>query len=118
MSFSTYDVLLRLAWAGESGLRMSTLAQQVFMTSGGLTRLADRLERGGLITRTRSTEDLRGYVARITTAGRDALRRANRQHLDDVRELFLSHLTDDELQVLADVWQRLKTAWRPFAHGQ
>jgi DNA-binding MarR family transcriptional regulator len=108
MPFSTYDVLLRLAWAGDAGLRMSKLAGQVFMTSGGLTRLVDRLERDGLITRIRSAEDLRGYEARITAAGRRALKRANRQHLDDVRELFLEHLTQDELEVLAAVWRRLK----------
>jgi DNA-binding MarR family transcriptional regulator len=108
---STYDVLLRLAWAEADGLRMSELAQQVFMTSGGLTRLADRLERAGLIARSRCTDDLRGYVARITPAGRETLRRANRQHLNDVRELFLAHLSDDERQVLAGVWRRLKAAF-------
>lgn len=110
MPLSTYDVLLRLAWAGSAGLRMRELAQQVFMTSGGLTRMADRLERDGLITRTRSAGDLRGYEARITPAGRRALKRANLQHLDDVRELFLDHLTQEELDVLARVWRRLKAA--------
>jgi DNA-binding MarR family transcriptional regulator len=110
MSMSSYELLLRLAWAGEDGLRMSELAQRMLMTSGGLTRLADRLEREGLITRTRSREDLRGYVVRMTPAGREALKRANRQHLDDVRELFLDHLTEDELELLAGIWARLKLA--------
>jgi DNA-binding MarR family transcriptional regulator len=110
MPISTYDVLLRLAWAGNSGLRMSELAQQVLMTSGGLTRLADRLEHAGLIARKRYAEDLRGYVARITPAGRQALKRANVLHLKDVRELFLNHLTREELDVLATVWRRLKAA--------
>jgi DNA-binding MarR family transcriptional regulator len=89
---------------------MSALAEQAMMTSGGLTRLADRLERDGLIARTRSTDDLRGYEARITPAGRKALRRANRQHLADVRELFLDHVTQEELEVLAGLWRRVKAA--------
>jgi DNA-binding MarR family transcriptional regulator len=110
MSISAYEVLLRLTWAGEEGMRMNQLAQQVFMTSGGLTRLADRLERDGLIVRTPSSEDGRGYQARTTPAGRRALKRANRQHLQDVRELFLDHLTDSELEVLATVWRRVKSA--------
>jgi DNA-binding MarR family transcriptional regulator len=110
MSISTYDVLLRLAWAGSDGLRMSELAKQVLMTTGGLTRLADRLERDGLLVRSRSDDDLRGYVARITPAGRKALARANRQHLQDVRELFLDHVTQEELAVLAKVWRRVKAA--------
>jgi DNA-binding MarR family transcriptional regulator len=110
MPISTYEVLLRLAWAGKDGLRMSELAQRMFMTSGGLTRLADRLERDALITRNRSPEDLRGYAVRLTPAGRKALKRANRQHLADVRELFFDHLTEDELELLAGIWARLKSA--------
>jgi DNA-binding MarR family transcriptional regulator len=110
MPISTYDVLLRLAWAGRDGLRMSELAKQVLMTTGGLTRLADRLERDGLIARSRCTEDLRGNVARLTPAGRRAFARANRQHLADVRELFLDHVTPEELEVLAGVWRRVKAA--------
>lgn len=107
---SGYGVLLRLAWAASEGQRMSELAEEAMMTSGGLTRLADRLERDGLITRTRSRDDLRGYTARITPAGSRLLRRANEQHLADVRQLFLDHLTKDELRVLADVWQRVNAA--------
>jgi DNA-binding MarR family transcriptional regulator len=110
LTISAYDVLLRLAWAGRDGLRMSDLAKQVLKTSGGLTRLADRLERDGLIARTRSTDDLRGYEARITTAGRRLLRRANRQHLQDVRELFLSHLGERQLSALADAWRAIAVA--------
>jgi DNA-binding MarR family transcriptional regulator len=112
LSISTYDVLLRLTWAGKDGLRMSELAQQMLMTSGGLTRLADRLERDGLIARTRCPDDLRGYVVRITPAGRRTLKRANRQHLADVRELFLDQLTDEELELLAGIWARLGTRQR------
>jgi DNA-binding MarR family transcriptional regulator len=107
MTISSYDALLRLSWAGKSGLRMSELANNVLKTSGGLTRLADRLERDGLITRTRSAEDLRGYHAQITPAGRAALRRANRQHVADVRELFLGRLGPAQLKALAATWQAI-----------
>jgi DNA-binding MarR family transcriptional regulator len=107
---STYDVLLRLAWAGSAGLRMSELATQLLMTTGGLTRLVDRLEGDGLLTRTRTAHDLRGYQARITPAGRKALRSANQRHLADIRELFLDHVTEEQLEVLAEVWRRVKAA--------
>ncbi len=49
---------------------MSELANQLLMTSGGPTRLADRLERDGLITRTRCATDQRGFEARLTPAGK------------------------------------------------
>jgi DNA-binding MarR family transcriptional regulator len=109
MPMSTYDVLLRLVRARD-GLRMNELASQVFMTTGGVTRMADRLEREGLITRTRSADDLRGYEARITRAGRKAFKAANRQHLQDVRELFLEHLSERDLAALARIWSRLRSA--------
>lgn len=111
MPMPHYDVLLRIAWAGEDGIRMSELARQVLMTTGGLTRLVDRLEREGLITRTRSKQDLRGYEVRLTPTGRKALARANKAHLKDVRELFLDHVTAEELKLLADIWERIKVAY-------
>jgi DNA-binding MarR family transcriptional regulator len=110
MSMSAYEVLLRVTWAGRAGMRMSDLAAQVLMTSGGLTRVADRLERDGLIERVRSADDMRGYVAHITPAGRRALRSANKRHLADVRELFLEHVSEEELEVLARVWRRIKAS--------
>ena len=110
MPISTYDVLLRLSWAGRSGLRMSELATQLLMTTGGLTRLVDRLEGEGLISRTRTAHDLRGYEVRVTPAGRRAFRSANQRHLADIRELFLDHVTKEQLDVLAEVWRRVKTA--------
>jgi DNA-binding MarR family transcriptional regulator len=110
ISLTAYDVLLRLTWAGRDGIRMSDLAAEVMMTSGGLTRVADRLERDGLIERVRSADDMRGYVARITPVGRRTLRSANRRHLADVRELFLEYVTEDERVVLARVWGRIKAA--------
>lgn len=110
MQMSTYEFLLRLTWAGEAGVRMSELAQHLSMTSGGLTRLADRLENEGLITRARSEQDLRGYEARITPTGRRRLRQANQQHLQDVRELFLAHFTPGDLETLAGIWRRLREA--------
>jgi DNA-binding MarR family transcriptional regulator len=63
---------------------MSELAEQAMLTSGGLTRLADRLERDGLIVRARCVDDLRGYQARITDQGRSTLRRANEHQIADV----------------------------------
>lgn len=109
MALSTYDVLVRLDRSEACGLRMSALARQVLMSSGGVTRLVDRLEEDGLVCRERSTEDLRGFEVRITPAGRKALASASRQHLEDVRELFLCHLTEDELELLAGIWRRLRT---------
>jgi DNA-binding MarR family transcriptional regulator len=107
ISMAEYNVLALLAEAGPKGMSMSELADRRLMSSGGFTRLADRLEKRGLIERRRSTIDARGVDAFLTRAGRTLLRRAWRQHYGDLRTLFFSRLTDDDLRCLATVWSRL-----------
>jgi DNA-binding MarR family transcriptional regulator len=66
-------VLCRLAAA--SSLRPIELMDTVHMTSGGLTKLLDRLEDAGFVTRleTPPSEDRRGVEVALTVAGRNAL---------------------------------------------
>ena len=107
VSMAEYSVLALLGEAGPQGMRMSDLASRRLMSTGGFTRLADRLERRGLIERRRSESDGRSLDAVLTSAGRTLLRRAWRQHRHDVRELFLDRLTEGELRTLVDIWVRL-----------
>ena len=107
LSMADYDCLVALEGAGETGVRMSELAKRTTMSSGGFTRLADRLERQGLIERRKCPSDGRGLLAVVTDEGRRALRRARAVHLDDVREIFLGPLSDEDMRRLAEVWERL-----------
>ncbi|MGI5122003.1 MarR family winged helix-turn-helix transcriptional regulator [Marinactinospora thermotolerans] len=107
VSMAEYSVLSLLHEAGPDGMRMSTLAQRHLMSSGGFTRLADRLENRGLIERRRSAVDGRGFDVTLTEDGRALIRRARRQHHSDLRELFFSRLDDDHLRGLAEVWALL-----------
>lgn len=107
VSMAEYGVLSLLGQAGRTGMRMSELAKRRVMSTGGFTRLADRLERRGLIERRRAAEDGRGYVAVLTAEGRTLLRKAWRQQYGDLRRLFLDRLDDDDLRDLARVWSRL-----------
>lgn len=108
LSLTDYDVLLKLEEVGSDGLRMSDLASRLLMSSGGFTRLADRLERQGYVQRHRCETDGRGMRAVLTPAGRRVLRRARAAHLDDVRTLFLGPLSETELRRLASAWRRLQ----------
>ncbi|MFD2796879.1 MarR family winged helix-turn-helix transcriptional regulator [Promicromonospora vindobonensis] len=107
VSMTEYSVLALLAEAGPHGMRMSELAQRRVMTSGGFTRLADRLEARGLIERRRSASDGRGFEAVLTPEGRKIMRKAWRQQYGDLRALFFDRLDDDQLRSLADVWASL-----------
>lgn len=107
VSMAEYSVLALLADAGRSGMRMSDLAERRLMSTGGFTRLADRLERRGLIERRRSVEDGRGFTAVLTREGRALMRKAWQQQYGDLRRLFLDRLDNDDLRNLARVWARL-----------
>ncbi|MBO0835844.1 MAG: MarR family transcriptional regulator [Actinobacteria bacterium] len=110
VSMAEYSVLALLGEAGPRGMRMSDLAEQRLMSSGGFTRLAERLERRGLIERRPSAVDGRSVDAILTREGRTLLRRAWRQQLGDLRLLFFSRLDDDDLRCLAGIWSRLDPA--------
>lgn len=107
VSMAEYSVLALLGDAGRDGMRMSELAKRRVMSTGGFTRLADRLESRGLIERRRSAEDGRGFEAVLTREGRVLLRKAWKQQYGDLRRLFFDHLDDDDLRNLTAVWARL-----------
>lgn len=107
VSMAEYSVLALLGEAGRNGMRMSELAQQRLMSSGGFTRLANRLEHRGLIERQRSADDARGFTAVLTKDGRALLRKAWRQQHRDLRRLFFDRLDDEHLRSLVEVWARL-----------
>lgn len=101
-----YELLLTLEERGE--LRMTELAAALRYSSGGLTRLADKLEQQGLIQRIRCETDGRGFQVRLTAAGQAKLKRVHVFHLKGVREQFLGRLSDAEQQALADIWAKLE----------
>jgi DNA-binding MarR family transcriptional regulator len=103
----SYEVLLLLEDAPERRLRMSDLSRSVLLSPSGVTRLVDRLEREGLVTRERCSEDGRGLNAVLTVAGDERLQAARATHLAGVRRLFLDKLGTDDLRRLAAYWDRL-----------
>ena len=107
LPLSSYEVLMNLADSDDGRLRMGELAERLLLSRSGITRLADRLERQGLIVRERCPSDGRGFFARLTPAGRKKIAAARPAHLSGVRRRYLSQLSDSEKESLADIWQRL-----------
>ena len=107
LPLSSYDVLIYLRSAPGRRLRMAELADSVLLSRSGVTRLVDRLEREGLIVRDTCTSDGRGCFAVLTDAGEELLSRARPTHLDGVRERFLRHFSEEELEQLAEFWDRI-----------
>ena len=63
LSLAAYDVLVQLAEAPERRLRMTELAELVLLSRSGVTRLVDRMEKSGLVSRCPVESDGRGVAA-------------------------------------------------------
>jgi DNA-binding MarR family transcriptional regulator len=107
LPLSSYEVLHRLAGAEHGKLRMHDIAAAVMLSRSGLTRLVDRLERDGLVGRCSCENDARGAYAVITDAGRRRLAEAQAAHRAAIRSLFLAHYSEDELEQLGSLLERL-----------
>ena len=107
LPLSSYEVLHHLVESSGGRMRMCDLAEQAQLSRSGLTRLADRLEKEGLIERCSCEHDARGAYACLTELGRERLCAARGTHLAVVREQFLSRFTEDELGALAELWDRI-----------
>src|SRR3984957_19432628 len=107
IALSQYDVLLRLAEAPGGRLKMSELAQAIVYSTGGLTRLFERMRQAALVRREASEHDRRVIYAVLTDAGLERLRAASAVHLAGVRRHFAAQLADDEASVVAAFLGRL-----------
>lgn len=106
LSLAAYDVLVQLVEAPGHRLRMTELAEAVLLSRSGVTRLVDRLERSGLVSRCRVAGDGRGVAAQLTEAGLNRLRMASRTHLTGVMRHFVEPLGED-LTALERISRRL-----------
>ncbi|MFC5907311.1 MarR family winged helix-turn-helix transcriptional regulator [Streptacidiphilus monticola] len=80
ISHAMFEVLLHLQAAPEEGAMMSDLSRSLVLTSGGATRLVDRMVEAGLVSRSRSSQDKRVQLVSLTDAGREKLTEAAARH--------------------------------------
>lgn len=108
IDFGDFNLLLVLSEAPGQRLRLGELAKAVAFAPGRLTYRIDQLVTRGLVRRETCEGDRRGFEAVLTTEGHRALRRARPIHARHVNELLLDHVTDDQAQVLLDVFTPLR----------
>jgi MarR family 2-MHQ and catechol resistance regulon transcriptional repressor len=102
-----FEVLVRLGRSEDGQLTMGALAGQVTLTTGGVTRLVDRMEAAGYVARLPCPTDRRVAYAAITKAGRRKLAEASEIHGANLRETF-DAFSDRELTVLDRLLDRLR----------
>jgi DNA-binding MarR family transcriptional regulator len=103
ITLAWHEVLERLAAAPEGRLRMQELAELMLITKSGLTRLCDRIEAAGYITRASCPTDRRGTFAVITPEGRAMAERARPIFLRAAEDRFFRHLSEKERASLKSV---------------
>jgi DNA-binding MarR family transcriptional regulator len=96
-----FAVLHLLLHAPKRRMPMTKLADDLSMTSGGFTKLADRMGQEGLIDRRNSSGDRRVIYAGLTTDGLRLARQTERMYRDAVREHVIDILTTEKLALLA-----------------
>jgi len=69
VTLQQYNVLRILRGAGEPGLPTLSIADRMIERTPGVTRILDRMEKKGWVTRERCTEDRRKVWCRITESG-------------------------------------------------
>ena len=102
-----FDVLASLYRAPDGRLRMHALAESVFLSRSGLTRLLDRMIAAGVVERENCAEDRRGWQAIITSKGREVIERVSPGHFRRVEEHFLSHLSQSDVQDLHRIMAKI-----------
>jgi len=103
LSPNQYNVL-RILRGSQEGLPSGEIGNRMITRDPDITRLLDRLEKRGLIRRSREARDRRLVMAGITSEGLDLLRRLD----EPVREAHrrqLGHLGRERLGALKELLQ-------------
>jgi DNA-binding MarR family transcriptional regulator len=103
LSAAQYNVLRILRGCPE-GLTCSEVGNRMITRDPDITRLLDRMEKRGLISRGRHDKDRRVVLTRITQGGLDLLARLDQPVRDTHRQL-LGHLGAERLQLLRELLQ-------------
>lgn len=104
-----FEVLLRLDRAEDGQVSMGSLAEQVALTTGGATRMVDRMIAAGYVERVPCPTDRRIVYVALTAAGRAKLAEAATIHAANLERVF-SGFSDGELGVLDAMLDRLREA--------
>jgi len=118
MSAADYAVLVPLSEAPNRQLRTKDLGVALGWDRSRTSHQVTRMVKRGLVVREFCEDDARGSVVGLTPAGRAAIEQAAPNHVALVRQLFFDPLTDDELDELGVVLDRMLAAIRQYMTEQ
>ena len=107
-----FEVLVRLGRSEAGRLTMGSLAQEVSLTTGGVTRLIDRMATAGYVERVPCPTDRRVSFASLTDRGRAKLDEAAQVHAVNLRSVFAG-FSDADRSTLDALLDRLRAVAEP-----
>jgi len=107
LTATQYNVLRILRGAGPDGLPCRGIGERMISRDPDMTRLLDRMEKGGLITRARQKEDRRVVKTQITDAGLTLLQKLD-QPMRDLHKKQFQHMAAPQVKTLAELLDALK----------
>lgn len=102
-----YNVLRILRGAEPDGLPCRAIAERMISHDPDMTRLLDRMEKRGLITRVRGTADRRVVLTRITSQGLSILKTLD-QPIHELHIRQFRHMPQARLKTLAGLLEGLR----------
>ncbi|MET8002755.1 MarR family winged helix-turn-helix transcriptional regulator [Nonomuraea glycinis] len=116
LSAADYQVLAHLSEAPEGRLRSFELGRLLRWEKSRLSQHLGRMQTRGLVTRERCLTDQRGAVVVITPRGSDLIKVAAPQHVADVRDVFIDHLTAAEMAMLVTLGDKVAERLAALEH--
>jgi DNA-binding MarR family transcriptional regulator len=107
-----YNVLRILRGAEPEGLGCSGIGDRMISHDPDMTRLLDRMEKRGLITRKRQQDDRRVVKTRITPEGLSVLRKLD-QPVRELHKRQFRELSAAQLKTLIDTLDQILSAQKP-----
>jgi len=114
LTLQQYNVLRILRGAGPAGLPTLDVATRMIEHAPGITRMMDRLEAQGWVTRERCPTDRREVHCRITPAGLRLLERLD-PTVDETDRMAMGGLDERTLQRLIGLLDAVRTTHLPPA---
>jgi DNA-binding MarR family transcriptional regulator len=113
VSMQEYDVLYTLTGCPDGRSRLRDLADHVRLSQPGLSRLVERMEVDGLVSRRRDPQDGRGTLVALTDRGREAQRTVGRVHAASIVARVTGSLSSAEQAELARLCTKLREGAPP-----
>ncbi|HEX4542145.1 MAG TPA: MarR family transcriptional regulator [Candidatus Acidoferrum sp.] len=101
-----YNVLRILRGAGSEGLACRKIGERLISHDPDITRLLDRMEKRGLITRERQKDDRRVVKTRITRRGLGLLRPLD-QPMRGLHKRQFQHVAAARLKILSGILEEV-----------